>query len=167
MSYIPSCAYQWVKNVRFSENLTCFVFFKHPFWDSPFCLITDDTIEQWSQNKNIYNVKCYITTKLKSRKGLTIQTLWYCYWRTSWIRQIHQKNFERWLFYVEIIKRKIKVMFHIRHLVEWLILSKLDFRNWIFMRLPKYQKQSISKHIQACPTFFKCKYIEISDVALR
>ena len=31
-----------VRNVRFSENLTCFVFLKHPFWDSPFCLITND-----------------------------------------------------------------------------------------------------------------------------
>ena len=30
-----------VRNVRFSENLACFVFVKHPFWDSPFCLITD------------------------------------------------------------------------------------------------------------------------------
>ena len=29
------------KNARFSENLACFVFLKHPFWDSPFCLITD------------------------------------------------------------------------------------------------------------------------------
>ena len=28
----------------FSENLACFVFLKHPFWDSPFCLITDDMI---------------------------------------------------------------------------------------------------------------------------
>ena len=48
--------YQWVKdvfqkiclsggkNIRFSENLTGFVFLKHPFWDSPFCLITDDFI---------------------------------------------------------------------------------------------------------------------------
>ena len=26
---------------RFSENLACFVFFKHPFWDAPFCPITD------------------------------------------------------------------------------------------------------------------------------
>ena len=34
--------YQGVKNVHFSENLTCFVFLKHPFWDSPFCLITDE-----------------------------------------------------------------------------------------------------------------------------
>ena len=29
-------------HVRFSENLACFVFSKHPFWDSPFCLISDD-----------------------------------------------------------------------------------------------------------------------------
>ena len=31
-----------VRNVHFSENLACFVFLKHPFWDSPFCLITVD-----------------------------------------------------------------------------------------------------------------------------
>ena len=37
-----TCAYQGVRNVRFSENLACFVFLKHLFWDSPFCLITDD-----------------------------------------------------------------------------------------------------------------------------
>ena len=36
-----TCAYQGVRNVCFSENLACFVFLKHPFWDSPFCLITD------------------------------------------------------------------------------------------------------------------------------
>ena len=34
-------AYQGVRNVHFTENLVCFVFLKHPFWDSPFCLITD------------------------------------------------------------------------------------------------------------------------------
>ena len=31
-----------VRNVRFSENLACFDFLKNPFWDSPFCLITDE-----------------------------------------------------------------------------------------------------------------------------
>ena len=31
-----------VRNVRFSENLAWFVFLKHPSWDFPFCLITDD-----------------------------------------------------------------------------------------------------------------------------
>ena len=35
------CAYQGVRNVCFPENLACFVFLKHPFWDSPFCFITD------------------------------------------------------------------------------------------------------------------------------
>ena len=39
-----TCAYQGVRNVCFSENLTCFVFLKHPFWDSPFCLITDELL---------------------------------------------------------------------------------------------------------------------------
>ena len=29
--FLTPCAYQGVKNVRFSENLTCFVFLKHPF----------------------------------------------------------------------------------------------------------------------------------------
>ena len=47
-----------VRNDRFSENLACFVFLKHLFWDSPFCLITDDfmwfgyvlaTFLQWIQ----------------------------------------------------------------------------------------------------------------------
>ena len=37
-----TCAYQGVRNVRFSGNLTCFVFLKHPFGDSPFCPITND-----------------------------------------------------------------------------------------------------------------------------
>ena len=36
-----TCAYQRVRNVRFSENLACFVFLKHPFWNLPFYLITD------------------------------------------------------------------------------------------------------------------------------
>ena len=34
-----TCAYQWVRNIRLSENLTCFVFLGHPFWDSPFALL--------------------------------------------------------------------------------------------------------------------------------
>ena len=31
-----------VRNVCFFENLACFVFVKHPFWDSSFCLIFGD-----------------------------------------------------------------------------------------------------------------------------
>ena len=39
----PWYAYQGVKNFGFSENLACFAFLKHPFWDLPFCRITDET----------------------------------------------------------------------------------------------------------------------------
>ena len=31
---IRTCACQGVRNVSFSENLACFVFLEHPFWDS-------------------------------------------------------------------------------------------------------------------------------------
>ena len=30
-TYVCVCVYQVVRNVRFSENLACFVFLKHPF----------------------------------------------------------------------------------------------------------------------------------------
>ena len=30
-TFLTPCLYQGVRNVRFSENLTCFVFLKHPF----------------------------------------------------------------------------------------------------------------------------------------
>ena len=51
MSFFDVFVFIWfsndLRNVRFSEHLTCFVFLKHfskhPFWDSPFCLITDET----------------------------------------------------------------------------------------------------------------------------
>ena len=45
--------YQGVRNVRFSENLMCFVFLKHPFRDLPFCLITDELlVETMKSNLN-------------------------------------------------------------------------------------------------------------------
>ena len=37
-----TCAYQVVRNVRFSENLMCFVFLLPLFCHLPFCLITVD-----------------------------------------------------------------------------------------------------------------------------
>ena len=38
-------AYQGVRNVRFSENLACFAFVKHPLWDSPFYFITGEIMQ--------------------------------------------------------------------------------------------------------------------------
>ena len=48
------CAYQEVKNVCFSKNLTSFVFLKHPFFDSAFYLITDacGEIHFWWKQKS-------------------------------------------------------------------------------------------------------------------
>ena len=40
--YADVHAYHEVRNAHFSENLACFVFLQHPFWNSPFCLIADD-----------------------------------------------------------------------------------------------------------------------------
>ena len=37
-----TCAYQGLRNEPFLENLAPFVFLKNSFWDSPFCLITDE-----------------------------------------------------------------------------------------------------------------------------
>ena len=34
------------KTKNFSENLACFVFLKHPFSNSPFCLITDEILKK-------------------------------------------------------------------------------------------------------------------------
>ena len=45
------CAYQGVKNVHFSENLACFLFLKHPFWDLPFCLINYEIDSQYPNIK--------------------------------------------------------------------------------------------------------------------
>ena len=46
-----TCAYQGVRNVRFSENLACFVFSKHLFWHLPFCLIIDALSQDYPGKK--------------------------------------------------------------------------------------------------------------------
>ena len=62
------------RNVRFLENLTCFVFLlKHPFWDSPFCLITD---ELWCL---IYDSQTNLTdrTSIPRPANLLKKRLWH------------------------------------------------------------------------------------------
>ena len=55
-----TCANQGVWNVRFLENLTCFVSLKHQFLDLPFCYITDDSLYSYFVSKNIiYFPKLY------------------------------------------------------------------------------------------------------------
>ena len=52
-----------------------------------------------------------------------------------------------------------------KHLVESLILSKIDYCNVLFNALPKYQIQRVNKIIRACAGFVKCKYGELRDIA--
>ena len=43
--FLPPDSHTYVSRgnrCSFSENLTCFVFLKHPFWDSLFCLVNDE-----------------------------------------------------------------------------------------------------------------------------
>ena len=82
---VRTCAYQGVKNVRFSENLRCLVFLEHPFWDSPFCLITDGI-----SMEKIYNITWCIDDILIN---------WYIDQLINWSIQIYwwSKNLEIWL----------------------------------------------------------------------
>ena len=52
-----------------------------------------------------------------------------------------------------------------KHLVESLILAKIDYFNVFFKGLPKYQIQRVNKLIQACAGFVKYKYGELKDIA--
>ena len=58
------CTCQRVRNIRFSENLRCSVFLKHPFWDLPFCLITDSVYRFLCQSVHVslWQVHCTYNT---------------------------------------------------------------------------------------------------------
>ena len=83
------CAYQGVRSNCFSENLTCFVFVKHPFWDSPFFLITNKLFIGFHQPPFFINLLyCFshpMNTMKVSRK---IQKVWIR--NRGWSRTIWQ-----------------------------------------------------------------------------
>ena len=51
-----------------------------------------------------------------------------------------------------------------KHLIESLILSKIDYYNVLFKELPKYQIRRVNKLKQACAGFVKYKYGELKDI---
>ena len=60
-----TCAYQGVRNVRFSENLSCVVFLLIPFRDSPFRLITDELRIHDSLSFNTFKYSAAIRNHLQ------------------------------------------------------------------------------------------------------
>ena len=95
-SLIRTRAYQGVRNVRFPENLTRFLSLKHPFWDSPFCLITDAFSYDQQQAKKIllYKNKARSNMKmLKQQTHLEYTAIFtknsYCYSYTHWKKLLY------------------------------------------------------------------------------
>ena len=90
-----TCANQGVRNVHFSENLTCFLFLKHPCWDLPFCLITDEMLfkiiflhianktlivvppfSHWNPYLTQYNLQCSGLTNFNLSSFLFVEEEW-------------------------------------------------------------------------------------------
>ena len=65
-----TCAYEWVRNVRFSEILTYLVFLLHPFWDLPPCLISNE-LEIWKT----CGMQCCVVYNKKSIQELLKMSL--------------------------------------------------------------------------------------------
>ena len=109
-----TCAYQGIRNFHFSENLECFDFLKHPFWDSLFCLITKDLLLNMLEyeNENLLN-NCFRSryehrisiggefSKFEEKHSvfhnaswtlIIIMILWQCYVRGAKNKQILAKK---------------------------------------------------------------------------
>ena len=86
-----TCAYQGVRNIRFSQNLTCFIFLKQPFWDSPFRLITDDLLENSAEVINMMSVELLVVPIV----------------RTSFRRFTVSLTLQRFLLFAETLKNSV------------------------------------------------------------
>ena len=74
---------------RFSKNLACFVFLKHPFSDSPFCLIVDEHL----MVHGIHEIRHYSKTKFKMKcivcSKLTVEIAQHYQWLCRYVFGVH------------------------------------------------------------------------------
>ena len=149
-------------------------------------------LEQWSKNTNlVFNCKktksmLFSTRKMSQHHQLYNNDILKINCNNQTIERVQQykllgvvidEHFELYTHVRNILKngystlkifKKLKryTSYQTRkHLVESLILSKIDYCNVSFKGLPKYQIQRVNKLIQAWAGFVKCKYGEIKDIA--
>ena len=80
------CMNQGVRNVRFSENLACFVVLKHPFWHSPFWFISVDII--LSHECFFQKVVTTAFLKTSAEQSRWTKIYWVKKWQNIWIPQL-------------------------------------------------------------------------------
>ena len=143
-------------------------------------------LEQWSKNTKLaFNCKktksmLFSTHKMSQHHQLYNNNILKISCKNQTIERVQQykllgvaidEHFELYLHFgcstLKMLKKLKRYTYHQtrKHLVESLILSKIDYCNVSFKGLPKYQIQRVNKLIQAWAGFVKCKYGEIKDIA--
>ena len=149
-------------------------------------------LEQWSKNTNlVFNCKktksmLFSTRKMSQHHQLYNNDILKINCNNQTIERVQQykllgvvidEHFELYTHVRNIFKNgysALKILKKIKrytsyqtrkHLVESLILSKIDYCNVLFKGLPKFQIQGVNKLIQACAGFVKYKYGELKDIA--
>ena len=143
-------------------------------------------LEQWSKNtKLVFNCKktksmLFSTHKMSQHHQLYNNNILKISCKNQTIERVQQyklfgvatdEHFELYLHFgcstLKMLKKLKRYTYHQtrKHLVESLILSKIDYCNVSFKGLPKYQIQRVNKLIQAWAGLVKCKYGEIKDIA--
>ena len=147
---------QWSKNTKLAFNCK----------KTKSMLFSTHKMSQHHQlyNNNILKISCKNQTieRVQQYKllGVVIDEHFELY---THIRNIFKNGYST----LKMLKKLKRYTYHQtrKHLVESLILSKIDYCNVSFKGLPKYQIQRVNKLIQAWAGFVKCKYGEIKDIA--
>ena len=92
------------RNVRFSENLACFVSLKHPFWDSPFYLITDDlSFDVWQSS----DCACRDYTAWKNTEFFLVIIFPHLDWIVRIRENTDQKKLSIWALFTQCYDKEI------------------------------------------------------------
>ena len=123
-----TCAYQGVRNIRFSENLACFVFLKHPFWYSPFCFITDEIV---NLNFQELSYSQWVQNTIFPDGNIFFSILWEILKFEVMEYPIHYVKFEMWtaVFYINYLSTKEAYNYSqfTKEAGSWDFWSPLDF----------------------------------------